>query len=147
MTGSDYSFDRRSMSLDVLDTPADAIQVLDSRARRVTGLIARNRIDLSNEKLAQSQIEQILTAAGMSFEREARLSAEDRPDFFMPDVGLAIEVKIKGARKMAVFHQLGRYAAHDRVLGLLLITSLAMGLPKDILGKPAYYASMGRAWL
>lgn len=72
---------------------------------------------------------------------------KDIPDFFLPS-GLAIEVKLKTQRsKMDVFRQLQRYAAHEEVRALLLITNLSMGLPSTIGGKPAYYAALGAAWL
>ena len=48
---------------------------------------------------------------------------------------------------MDVFRQLKRYAAHDEVNELVLVTNLSMGLPPEIDGKPTYYASLGVAWL
>lgn len=49
----------------------------------------------------------------------------------------AIEVKTKGSRAEVV-RQLDRYAAHDQVTGLLLVTSLAKlrVMPSTLRGKP-----------
>ena len=115
-------------------------------AAALVRLIHANRIDLTNEKAAQRQIADLLTADGWSYQRECRLSDKDIPDFMMFG-GLAVEVKVKGAGKMDVFRQLCRYAEHDRVHGLLLVSGQSMGLPDTIGGKPAWYASLGRAWL
>lgn len=103
------------------------------------------RLDLSDEKRTQNDLAQALTAQGIAFEREVRLSAGDIPDFIVGDV--AIEVKLKGARKMHVFRQLVRYAKHDRVRSLILATNLTMGLPEQLEGKPVFFVALGRAWL
>src|SRR5215213_4342564 len=116
-------------------------------AETIVKLLHSHRIDLSSEKRAQDDIETILTQQGIPHVREYRLSGRDIVDFFLAKTGLGIEVKLKGAAKMAVFRQLKRYAAHDAVRSLLLVTNLSMGLPPEIGGKPAHYASLGRAWL
>jgi hypothetical protein len=113
----------------------------------VVRILHNARVDLSNEKNAQAEIETLFAAAGIAFDREKRLSARDIPDFFLPEIGLAVEVKLAGARKMEVFKQLQRYARHEEVVSILLATSMSMGLPQEIEGKPAYYASLGRGWL
>ena len=113
---------------------------------RIGEALARTRIDLSSEKAAQAAIAEMLAGAGLAAEREFILAPGERPDFFLPESGLAIEVKIR-APKMAIFRQLRRYAAHDRVRGLLLLSNTAMGLPAEIDGKPACILSLGRAWL
>jgi hypothetical protein len=61
---------------------------------------------------------------------------------------IALEVKVKRAwSKPGVLRQLRRYAAHERVAGLVLASNLAMHLPPEIEGKPALAVSLGRAWL
>lgn len=120
---------------------------LELQAGFVVGVIQRYRIELSSEKRTQEQIEEALIKEGLKFEREPKLSPSDIPDFLMTETGLAIEVKIKGARKRSVLRQLERYASHERVRGLLLVTNLSMGLPASISAKPAWYASLGRGWI
>ncbi|MBP2232518.1 hypothetical protein J2847_005847 [Azospirillum agricola] len=112
----------------------------------IVRLIAGHRFDLSNEKVAQAELESILIKAEIPFEREHRLSARDIVDFLV-DGGVAVEMKIRGHQKMAVYQQLARYARHETVREVVLITNMAMGLPEEIEGKPAWYASLGRGWL
>lgn len=109
-------------------------------------MISVHRFDLSNEKAAQAQLETILTNAGITFSREHRLSDRDIVDFLVAD-GIAVEMKLRGHQKVAVFKQLSRYALHDAVREVVLVTNMAMGLPVQIEGKPAWYASLGRGWL
>lgn len=113
-------------------------------AARIAEIVERNRLPLSNEKATQAALADLLTAAGIEYERECRLSGKDIPDFMIG--GLAVELKIKGG-KMDIYRQLKRYAEHDRVTRLLLVTGVAMGLPDDILNKPATMASLSRGWL
>ena len=40
-----------------------------------------------------------------------------------------------------------RYAKHEKVQRLLLVTNVPMGLPRTIEGKPAHQARLGEAWL
>ncbi|MFC0407935.1 hypothetical protein [Roseomonas elaeocarpi] len=120
-----------------------ASHILD--AARIAEVIGGSRIDLSNEKAAQAQIAEALTAAGISHEREVRLAPGDIPDFLAG--GVAIEVKLRGNRKVEIYRQLERYCAHERVESILLVSNLAMSLPDTIGGKPARFVSLGRAWL
>lgn len=115
-------------------------------ASEIVSLIRRHRFDLSNEKATQVQLANIFQKYGVAFEREKRLTDKDIVDFFVHG-GIAVEVKLHGAKKMSVYRQLKRYAAHHNVGALVLVTNLSMGLPHEIDGKPAYYASLGEAWL
>lgn len=103
------------------------------------------RLDLSDEKRTQSDLACVLSTQGIPFEREVRLSAGDIPDFMVGDI--AVEVKIRGARKMDIYHQLVRYAKHERVGSLILATNITMGLPEQLEGKPVFFVALGRAWL
>lgn len=103
------------------------------------------RADLSNEKRAQADLAGALAAAGIAVEREVRLAPGDIIDLLCGDIG--IEVKLKGARKRAVWAQLERYARHDRIAGLILASNLAMGLPASAGGKPLWFLPLGRAWI
>jgi hypothetical protein len=116
----------------------------DLVAAQVIELVHRNRIPLHNEKAAQAGLETLLQAGGFEFEREARLSDADIPDFMIG--GLVIEMKVKGGKR-DIYRQLERYAKHERVTRILLITNVAMGLPEDIEGRKTYIANLGRAWL
>ena len=124
--------------------PAEALSI---QASEVVRLIGSARLPLSDEKAAQAALSLALDAAGMAHVREMRLSPKDIVDFLIPETGLAIEVKIAGTRKAAAYRQLERYAAYDEVRAIVLATSVSMGLPPEIGGKPAYYASLGRGWI
>lgn len=109
-------------------------------------LLSCARCDLSDEKRAQAEVESALLLAGIEHERECRLSHGDIVDFLVLG-DIALEIKLKGARKKSVYQQLQRYASHETVRIIILMTNLSMGLPEEINGKPTYYVSMGRAWL
>jgi hypothetical protein len=111
----------------------------------VVGLIRAAKIDLSSEKRAQADVERVLTAAGVEFLREEPLSATDIVDFLVG--GIALELKLRGARKKEVYKQLCRYARNPRVETILLASNMSMGLPSQIEGKDAYFVKLGEAWL
>lgn len=102
------------------------------------------RFPLKSEKVLQAALSEQFTASGIEHEREVRLSSADIVDFMFGDI--AAEVKIAGSKR-EIFFQLERYAEHDRVSGLILITNVPMGLPAAIKGKPAYLFNLSRAWL
>lgn len=90
-------------------------------------------------------MQELLQRAGIEFIREPRLSARDIPDFMIG--GIALEVKLKGARKKDVFRQLCRYAEHENVTAVVLVSNITMGLPPEINGKSIYFIALGKAWL
>ena len=109
-------------------------------------LIQSGRCDLSTEKRLQADIEDLLTKASIEFTREARLSDQDIPDFLVRG-GVAIECKMRGAKKMDIYRQLCRYAEHESVTAIILASNIAMGLPSHLNGKPLVQASLSRGWL
>ena len=121
-------------------------QEVDDAAASVIDLVHRTTLSLSTEKATQADLHAALVMAGIGAEREVRLAPGDIIDLLLP-CGLGIEVKLRGAQKRRVFAQLVRYAGHERIRGLLLVTNLPMGLPPVIQGKPAWSASLGRGWL
>ncbi|MCG7589715.1 MULTISPECIES: hypothetical protein [unclassified Halomonas] len=106
------------------------------------------RIDSATEKQAQADLEQALSDAGWNFSREHRLSGSDIPDFLVQSnqSSIVIELKTRAQRKR-IYRQLERYAQHDQVHALVLMTGTAMQLPSEINGKPACVASLGAGWL
>ena len=119
-------------------------------------LLSRTRVDLSTEKVMQSGIAVALASAGIPFEREYRLSAEDIPDFLIPcpralTQWIAVECKLKsrggGPRKIDIYRQIERYARHAEIAAFILASNLSMGLPTEIDGKPVYAASLSKGWL
>lgn len=116
----------------------------------LTKWLAVGRFDLDDEKACQAQIhvwlhERLPLEIQSELKPEHRLSARDIPDFFI--LGVAIEVKMNRARPADVLRQLARYAEHDQVTDLILLTNRAIGAPAQINGKPVVSISLGRAWL
>lgn len=108
----------------------------------------KQRIQLSDEKTAQTGLADLLQGAGYAYVREKRLSDKDIPDFVVK-LGahqVVIELKIKAQRK-SIYRQLERYAQHGDIDALILYTATAMHLPEKINEKPAFVASMGAGWL
>ncbi|MFM0405270.1 hypothetical protein [Paraburkholderia dipogonis] len=110
----------------------------------IKAIIEQQRLPLNDEKVTQAAIANALELAGVAFEREVRLSDADIVDFMIGSI--AIEVKIKGA-KAQIYRQLERYAEHERVTSILLVTSRSMHLPSLIKGKPTLVASLSRGWM
>lgn len=131
---------------------ADAIaapglnDVTAPRAADVVLRIEAVRFPLSDEKVLQLVMaEEFNTWFGpQAVEREVKLGNGDVVDFMVGDI--AVEVKIRGSRA-AIFRQVKRYCAHERVSVLVLATRVTMGLPPTVNGKPCFVASLGRAWL
>jgi hypothetical protein len=110
---------------------------------RLHELLSSYRFAFSDEDELQSAIEAALHRAGLDFEREARLDARDRPDFLVGDA--AIEVKVAGSSAQ-VHRQLLRYAAHERVRSVLLVTTRSrhqLELPESLLSKPLSVLHVG----
>ena len=113
----------------------------------IVRLLQGHRFDLSTEKHLQAGIELALQQAGFNFQREKRLSARDIPDFLVAG-GVVVECKMKHkTRKVEVFKQIERYAAHQEVKSIIVASNFTMGLPESILGKPIYAASLSRGWI
>ncbi len=119
---------------------------IKEKARQIVRLIQSGRFDLSSEKRLQADIETLLSARGIVFTREARISAEDIPDFLV-DGCIAVECKMRSAKKMDVFRQLSRYAEQPGVKIIVLASNLSMTLPATLNEKPVFMASVSRGWM
>lgn len=94
------------------------------------------RLPFTSEQVLQDAVWNELQTLGVDCQREHRFNATDRVDFFTAE-GLAIELKIDGTRN-TVLRQLIRYAEHDSVKALLLLTTCSrhLGMPSTLQGKP-----------
>lgn len=113
-------------------------------AQRLATVLSRAQLRISTENALQESIREALVGFGAPFKREQALSARDRPDFMCSDV--AIEAKARYPRKK-IYRQLERYAAHDSVAAIVLVTGTPMGMPAAINGKPVYVVSIGLGML
>lgn len=104
-------------------------------AARLATYLGGFKYDIVDEDTMQLGIGEALRQGGIAFEREHRLSRRDRPDFFVD--GVAIEVKRKGTLN-ELLRQLSRYAEHDQVRELLVVTARVQStsLPTQLHGKP-----------
>ncbi len=109
-------------------------------AGHVVEALTRGRFRYRNEDELHQGMMIALTAAGIPVDdshHEVSLTAADRIDFLLAG-GLGIEVKVSG-QTSAVWRQLHRYATHERVSGLILVTTRtphAVGAPVELNGKP-----------
>lgn len=115
----------------------------------VAALLGTCRADLSREATTQADLDIFLKAhlpPQVTVEREVRLSPGDRIDFLI-DGRIGIEVKLNAQRPNDVIAQLGRYARHERIEALILLSNRAVDLVPMIGGKPTFNVSLGRAWI
>lgn len=111
---------------------------------RIFSCLSSRRLSLSSEKRTQEEIAAAFDECGISYERECRLNDKDIPDFMVGSI--AIEVKIRGSKRR-IYDQVRRYAEHDAVKELILVTNVPTGFPKEVNGKPVYVLNLAKAWL
>lgn len=105
------------------------------------------RFSFMNERELQDGIEQVLRINEIGFEREARLNAKDVIDFMCGDVG--IEAKVASSAQ-AITRQLIRYAEHERVGSLILVSRKmqhAHVFPGELGGKPLSVVTLETSFL
>ena len=85
-----------------------------------------------------------LSRQGVSFEHEVSLAPRCRIDLMCGSVG--VEIKRGRVERAKVLRQLTRYAACERVAGLILVTEKSLGLPREIGGKPVRVVCLNRLW-
>jgi len=118
----------------------------NSRIAELCSLLTKYRFDLSDEKSLQSEMEDVFIAEDIDHKREYRLSNKDIVDFMLCD-SIAVECKLKGHQKKAIYRQLCRYAEHNEVKELVLVSNISMGLPQSINEKPLYYINLTNSWM
>lgn len=111
-------------------------------AEVVATMLRVTRLATSTERALQDAIEGALKAANIPFSRELALSSRDRPDFLLSDGAVVLEAKVRYPKK-AIYRQMARYASHQGVEALILVTGTAMGMPAAIDGKPVFVVSTG----
>lgn len=121
-------------------TAADGVESMPLLLRRVVETLPRFAYQFAHEASLHEGIAQVLTEAGVAFERERVAGPQDRFDFYLPP-GIVIEAKVKGSFPEAL-RQIDRYAARDDVLAVVLVSSRmwAKGqtvMPATLRGKPA----------
>jgi hypothetical protein len=102
------------------------------------------RFPLASEIPLQDAIEKKFMEFGIPYKREHILGPKDRVDFMVG--GIAIEVKIKSS-PTALYRQIKRYAEHDEVLRLVLVSNVVTMFPPAINGKPVFVVNLAKAWM
>ena len=85
-----------------------------------------------------------LSRQGVPFAHEVSLAPRCRIDLMCGGVG--IEIKRGRVERAKVLRQLTRYAACERVAGLILVTEKSLGMPREIGGKPVRVVCLNRLW-
>ena len=85
-----------------------------------------------------------LSRQGVPFAHEVSLAPRCRIDLMCGGVG--IEIKRGRVERAKVLRQLTRYAACERVAGLILVTEKSLVLPREIGGKPVRVICLNRLW-
>ena len=96
------------------------------------------RYSVGSEERFQRGVEQALRRHGIVFLREHQLGAPyGRIDFYLPDVKVGIELKVKGSPSQ-VLRQLHRYAYCPDISALILLTARARLAfsPMQVNGRP-----------
>jgi hypothetical protein len=115
-------------------------------ARRTAQYLRGSRLRTSTEIALQASIGEALTAGAIAFEREKSLGPRDRPDFLLYGGRVVLEAKTRQPKK-AIYRQITRYAQHEQVEAIILVTGTATGMPEEIDGKPVYVVSAGAGML
>jgi DNA-binding LytR/AlgR family response regulator len=112
-------------------------------ATELVELLEKSRMRTITEETFQVATAQALTDAGVEFKREHPLSRGDRVDFMVGDI--ALELKIDGS-STEVLRQLQRYAQHEEVQAIVLLTSRSKlcRMPNSLNNKPLYVALIQR---
>lgn len=110
-------------------------------AREVAIFLRAARYRMGTEALLHDDVERHLRSGAIPYEREHRLGPGERLDFLIAE-HIAVELKIRAQRK-SIYRQLDRYARYEIIEGLILVTASALGMPKEIGGKPIYVVQLG----
>jgi hypothetical protein len=93
--------------------------------RSVVETLPRFAYRFANEIALHEAMAEVLTAAGIAFEREVVAGPKDRFDFLVAP-GIVIEAKINGSLSQAL-GQIDRYAARADVTAVVLVTTRFWG--------------------
>jgi len=119
--------------------------------RRVISILVteleQHEFRFPNERDLQDGIEQAISAAGLTYEREAVLDERSRVDFLLCP-GVAVEVKVDGS-SADVMRQLHRYALSPAVRAIVLVTTRQRhcSVPRELAGKPITIVVLTRSML
>lgn len=124
---------------------------VSERILELVAILSKYRFRYKDEDELQQGIAAALTAAGLVFRREVRLTPEDRVDFLIGDGagGVVIETKVHANSSRAqILRQVERYLLHEKVWGVLVVgTKFIEAFPESGNGKPLRYHCLLRSML
>lgn len=112
-------------------------------ARRVLDALAAVTLTYRDELDLHEAMIEVFDASGIDYEHEAELGEAGTIDFLLEASGLGIEVKVDQSLA-AVTRQMTRYAHHDSIAELMLVTAVAKhrALPRVLAGVPTHLYSL-----
>ena len=122
------------------------MEITQATPEAISALLDAHAITVGVERELHAALAALFTHTTWGARSEVTLGPGERIDFLVDDVG--VELKTQGA-PAAVFGQLQRYARHDVVQQLLLVTTRAehATIPAFVGGKPCRVHVLRRAWL
>ena len=113
---------------------------------RVIGVLSALRTpQAAQEAELQQAVEECLRENGISFLREAVLGPRARIDF-LTEGGVGIELKKGRPDSRSLKNQLERYAEHEKVHALVVVTQKSASVPAKVKGKLCVQISLNRLW-
>jgi hypothetical protein len=128
------------------DTTADAGPAADPRLLAAAIHRQRGALWFTSEAQLQTALADLLAAEGYQAAGQVRLGPGERLDFLVGG-GIAVELKVAGPPD-ALERQITRYAAHDQVTAIVIVTTRArhQGMPEQVGGKPVFVVYLGGAF-
>lgn len=118
---------------------------LRRQIQEIAEALARLRVPaLPGEYDIHSEIDRILTDAGIEHAHECPLAPRCRIDFVAGRVG--IEVKKGRPQPSALRRQAARYLQSDRLDAMIIVSQQAVPMPDTLAGKPVCVLSLNRLW-
>lgn len=119
----------------------------DPSGDAIVSVLRAYRFRWADEADLQAGVHGALTASGYNPEREVRLSARDRIDVLVGTIGIEVKVARPGSVAPAerVTTQLQRYAAHEQITELILVTTTVRHkrVPDQVGGVPVHVVVVG----
>ena len=98
----------------------------------------------STEAQLHEQTKNAFVRAGIEACHEVKLGPGARIDFVA--CGIGIEIKKKRPERARLIAQLERYAEHEEIEGLIVVSPCGIDLPKRIRGKQIKAIALERLW-
>lgn len=117
----------------------------DESLAKLAKMLRYGNFRLGHEKLLQEDVEALFERNCVDFRREFILGPGERVDFLVEE-RIAVELKVKCSPRV-MMRQLQRYAGHDKVEAIILVTATVTSMPDSMNGKPVYVVNLGAGYL